>query len=318
MTQTARAQAIAKADEAIQSNVAKIEAAKKPNALELMAHRLNISPASLSKTLRATVFSKANDDEFAALMIVAETYKLNPLLKEIYAFPAKGGGIVPIVSIDGWLRIINEHPMFDGMEHNDIPDADGKLIAIETVIYRKDRTHPIKIVEYLEECQGNTDPWKKLPARMLRHKSTIQCARYAFGFAGIYDEDEGRQIGDIQLVGDAPVAPMRSALKTLPPQERQQDDEEVARQLDRNYDPETGEIFDEEHVDEQAATDDAPPYVAQVAAWKASFARHEIMADWATLADEIHPHLDALPDDVREDLIKARDDAQARIKGGAK
>jgi hypothetical protein len=33
---------------------------------------------------------------------------------------------------------------------------------------------------------------------MLRHKSLIQCSRYAFGFAGIYDEDEGRAIIDAQ------------------------------------------------------------------------------------------------------------------------
>ncbi len=31
---------------------------------------------------------------------------------------------------------------------------------------------------------------------MLRHKALIQGARYAFGFAGIYDEDEGERIKD--------------------------------------------------------------------------------------------------------------------------
>ena len=30
--------------------------------------------------------------------------------------------------------------------------------------------------------------------RMLRHKAIIQCARIAFGFSGITDEDEGRVI----------------------------------------------------------------------------------------------------------------------------
>jgi hypothetical protein len=33
---------------------------------------------------------------------------------------------------------------------------------------------------------------------MLRHKAMIQCARLAFGFAGIYDEDEGRRIAEAQ------------------------------------------------------------------------------------------------------------------------
>ena len=33
---------------------------------------------------------------------------------------------------------------------------------------------------------------------MLRHKALIQCARVAFGFSGIYDEDEARRIDDCQ------------------------------------------------------------------------------------------------------------------------
>ncbi|EEW4602325.1 phage recombination protein Bet, partial [Escherichia coli] len=32
------------------------------------------------------------------------------------------------------------------------------------------------------------------PKRMLRHKAMIQCARLAFGFAGIYDNDEAERI----------------------------------------------------------------------------------------------------------------------------
>ncbi len=246
MTQTARQTAVAKADDTITANVAKIETAKRPSALQMMAHRLHIDANVLEKTLRATVFAKASPEEFVALMIVAESYRLNPLTKEIYAFPAKGGGIVPIVSIDGWLRIINEHPMFDGLEHNDIPDQNGKLIAVEAVIYRKDRAHPVKIVEYLEECQQNTDPWKKLPARMLRHKATIQCARYAFGFSGVYDEDDGRAIGDVQMGGDLTPepAPMRSANKVLTANgKRTQEDEETARALDAGFDPQTSEVL---------------------------------------------------------------------------
>ncbi|OPB31163.1 hypothetical protein [Bartonella sp. AR 15-3] len=42
---------------------------------------------------------------------------------------------------------------------------------------------------------------------MLRHKAVIQCARYAFGFSGIYDEDEAERINQgshsqRQLVSD--------------------------------------------------------------------------------------------------------------------
>jgi hypothetical protein len=35
-----------------------------------------------------------------------------------------------------------------------------------------------------------------MPKRMLRHKALIQAARIAFGFSGIYDEDEATRIKD--------------------------------------------------------------------------------------------------------------------------
>ncbi len=100
------------------------------------------------------------------------------------------GGIVPVVSVDGWARIINEHPQMDGMDFEG-PD-DGASLTCS--IHRKDRTHPTKITEYMTEVRRDTQPWKSHPRRMLRHKTVIQCARLAFGFAGIYDEDEAERI----------------------------------------------------------------------------------------------------------------------------
>ncbi|MGJ5653837.1 recombinase RecT, partial [Morganella morganii] len=60
--------------------------------------------------------------------------------------------------------------------------------------YRKDRNHPTSVTEYMSECNRGTQPWKSHPKRMLRHKAMIQCARLAFGFAGIYDQDEAERI----------------------------------------------------------------------------------------------------------------------------
>ncbi|EXH03852.1 phage recombination protein Bet, partial [Acinetobacter baumannii] len=142
----------------------------------------DVDPAELANTLVNTVFKKATNDEFLSLLIVANQYKLNPFTKEIYAFPAKGGGITPVVGIDGWARIINDNPVCDGIQF----EQDEESCTCK--IFRKDRNHPTVVTEYLSECQGNSEPWKKYPKRMLRHKALIQCARVAFGFSGIYDE----------------------------------------------------------------------------------------------------------------------------------
>ncbi|WP_310620146.1 phage recombination protein Bet [Flexibacterium corallicola] len=171
---------------------------------QIMASRFMMDPASFEKTLRATVMkvskgsSPPSQEEFAAFLLVAHEYNLNPLTKEIYAFPAKGGGITPIVSIDGWSNLINSNPQFDGMEFEDDKDDKGNISSITCRMYRKDRSRPISASEYLAECDKGTEPWRKWPRRMLRHKAMIQAARYAFGFSGIYEEDEAERIHEAQ------------------------------------------------------------------------------------------------------------------------
>ena len=122
----------------------------------------------LIETLKATAFKgQVSDAQMTALLVVANQYALNPWTKEIYAFPDKNNGIVPVVGVDGWSRIINSHPQFDGMEFEQ--DAE----SCTCVIYRKDRGRPIKVTEWMSECKRGTGPWQSHPRRMLRHKSMI-------------------------------------------------------------------------------------------------------------------------------------------------
>lgn len=158
---------------------------------EAMAERYGMVAKNFEATLRATVVPReTTPEQFAAFLLVCKEYELNPITKEIYAFPTKGGGIQPIVSVDGWANLINSHPAFDGMEFDDTMDEKGNLVAITCRMYRKDRQRPVTATEYMIECRRNTDPWKQWPRRMLRHKAMIQAARYAFGFAGIIEPDE--------------------------------------------------------------------------------------------------------------------------------
>ncbi|MEM9236782.1 MAG: recombinase RecT [Verrucomicrobiota bacterium] len=174
------------------------------SAIAMMADRLHISQPKLVETLKATAFKTCKSDEqFAALMIVSNEYQLNPLTKEIYAFPGKGGEVVPIVSIDGWLRIINSHPQFDGMDEAFAEDGTSCTVTI----YRKDRSRPTVHTEFLDEVRRPTEPWKQHTRRMLKWKTIIQCGRIAFGFGGIYDEDEGKEVAGMRDVTPEPELP---------------------------------------------------------------------------------------------------------------
>lgn len=146
--------------------------------------------SELVNTLKATCFkgsTQVSDAQMTALLVVANQYGLNPFTKEIFAFPDKGG-IVPVVGVDGWARIINSHAQFDGIEFEQNAES------CTCIIFRKDRSHATKVTEYMIECCRDVGPWKSHPYRMLRHKAMIQCARLAFGFVGIYDRDEAERI----------------------------------------------------------------------------------------------------------------------------
>lgn len=171
---------------------------KKASALSLMASRLNVEPGKLTDALKATVFKNATNEELLALVVVSNEYGLNPFLKEIYAFPAKGGGIVPVVSVDGWIQIVNRQSNFDGVTFDWELGEDRKPVACTAKISIKGRTHPVEVTEWLSECARNTEPWNKMPSRMLRHRAFIQAARLAFGLSGINDEEEVQNIIEVE------------------------------------------------------------------------------------------------------------------------
>lgn len=175
------------------------------------ADRYSVDAEKLLHTLKQTCFRLSGDnkqvsnEQMMALLIVADQYGLNPFTKEIFAFEDKHKGVVPVVSVDGWSRMINDHAMMDGIEFR----FSEKLVTMqgakpcpewcEAVIYRKDRSRPIVVREFLDEVYvpprgGYSGPWQTHTKRMLRHKAEIQCARVAFSFSGVYDEDEANRV----------------------------------------------------------------------------------------------------------------------------
>jgi len=180
--------------------------------IKRMAERFAIDADRLLHTLKSTAFRQRPDkkgnvpqptnEEMMVLLAIAEQYNLNPFTKEIFAYlDPKSGAIIPIVSVDGWLRIINERPELQKIEFEysaETKQSEGKTVHLwmECTITRSDRGAPITVREFFDEVVrvGEYTPWKTHPNRMMRHKVLIQCARVAFGFAGLHDPDEGARI----------------------------------------------------------------------------------------------------------------------------
>jgi phage recombination protein Bet len=191
------------------------------------ADKYSVDASKLMDTLKATAFKQSGDKEIsneqmAALLIVSDQYGLNPFTREIYAFPDKGG-IVPVIGVDGWARIVNEHPQCDGFEFaysDETMQFSAKDVPVwmEVHFFRKDRQRPVIVREYFDEVvRKNMPPWQSHPNRMMRHKTFVQGARLAFGFAGVFDEDEGERIVERSMgsVEEVP-QPVAKSTRTKP------------------------------------------------------------------------------------------------------
>jgi hypothetical protein len=118
------------------------------------------------------------------LLRLASKYQLDPLSDEVNLLETKEG-YLPFITIDGWAKLINQHPQYAGMSLRDSTKLiDGIPAWMECTIYRNDRILPIVIKEYLEEVRTDHPSWQQMPRRMLRHRVIQQCARLAFNISG--------------------------------------------------------------------------------------------------------------------------------------
>ena len=199
-----------------------------------MAAEYGVDKAKLYSTLANSIFAQGGKDrngsyqvktptpeEMMSLLIVADRFKLDPFTKQIFAFSSRGK-VVPIVSVDGWLALLNRQPDYDGLTvefSNDLVEIGGVKLPeyCQVSIHRKSLTRPVVISEYATEVFQPTEVWKKYPRRMMRHKAIIQCARIAFSISGIYDREEGEAIvaGGGEDVIDVPVSGSASVSSTM-------------------------------------------------------------------------------------------------------
>lgn len=184
----------------------------KNDVVTVMSQRLMVDPEQLLNVLKSSVIKpieihgkkrEITNEEFCGFLAVANAYGLNPLTKEIYAYPdTKSGAIIPVVSTDGWNRLMTTHKGYKCHEYRWSDDMETMNKAkpcpiwCEIIITKHDGSR-ITVREYLDECFRDLNyqsPWQSHTKRMLRHKTKIQGAREAFGFSGIYDRDEAERI----------------------------------------------------------------------------------------------------------------------------
>lgn len=176
---------------------------------ETMAHAYGMEAAPFLDAIKRAVFPPADrkgapptDAHLIAYMSACNEVGLNPFLGHVWPFPLQSGGFKPVASLDGWLHILNSHPQYDGDEYTEITDEDGKLVAGEVKIYRKDRSRPTIHREYLIEVRRDTEPWKVMPHRMLKNRTYCQGIRRTMGI-GLPDEEDVRRGEEINVTAES-------------------------------------------------------------------------------------------------------------------
>lgn len=190
----------------ISVNSSKLNKPKTSPALGLVDRSVQRSGLSYDSFVRAliqsalsrlTIWTQADLDR---LLLLSERLGLDPLNNEIYATEVtpeagKKSRVLFVVGVDGWFKIINSHPQFDGMKFVESPPGEDELpFYIECTIFRKDRRVATSVREYMYEAHTNQGAWLTHPRRMLRHKAMVQCARACFGLGSVYEPDESERV----------------------------------------------------------------------------------------------------------------------------
>ena len=115
------------------------------------------------------------------LLRTAKQYQLDPLQEEVLLTQYQDSWQISI-SVDGWIKLIHRHPTFAGVSFTQSPENEqGLPVWMECTIYQSDQAIATTVREYLSEVMNDSEIWKKMPRRMLRHRTLQQCARLAMG-----------------------------------------------------------------------------------------------------------------------------------------
>ena len=198
-------------------------AAPRPSVLLRLAGQFGVDWKELYNTLTKTCFRKEDGsaptkEEMMSLLIISEQAGLNPLVGEIYAFPGKAGGIVPIVGINGWRKIASANPEYAGIRFEfsqERIEVCGVRCCefVKCVVTRRRKdgsSYDAEGYAFFDEKFRPTAPWKQQPRQMLMNKAQIQALKNAFpGLSSLYDEDEGKDVSTASVPASTvtPVAP---------------------------------------------------------------------------------------------------------------
>ena len=143
--------------------------------------------AAVINTIKQTVCKGATDAQLQMFLQVCKRTGLDPFLKEIWFVAEKS---IIMAARDGYLRVANENPQFDGIETR--VTRDERMVPIKAVctVWRKDRSHPTICEAYYNEYKSGSPVWTKYPSAMISKVAEVLALKRSFAINGVVSEEE--------------------------------------------------------------------------------------------------------------------------------
>ncbi len=142
---------------------------------------------ALVKVITETVAKGATPAQLAMFLQVCKRTGLDPFLKEIWYVAEKG---IIMAGRDGYLRVANENPQFDGIETRVERTEAGIPIKAVCTVWRKDRSHPTICEAYYNEYKSGSPVWTKYPSAMISKVAEVLALKRSFAINGVVSEEE--------------------------------------------------------------------------------------------------------------------------------
>lgn len=167
----------------------------------------------LINLIHNTVAQGATENELKLLLYLSKEYNLDPLKKEIY-FLKYAGRSTYITSRDGYLKIANHNPEFDGLESDVVYLGDKltkrddgsllieygeshlafdktKLTGAFCTVFRKDRSKSITVFVSIKDYYKKGMPiWEQYTNAMILKVSEAMALKRAFAISGLTTQEE--------------------------------------------------------------------------------------------------------------------------------
>jgi phage recombination protein Bet len=140
------------------------------------------------EAIKQTVCKGASDAQLRLFMEVCKATGLNPFIKGEIWFVAEKGLI--LTGRDGFLRVANENPNFDGMETRVERDEWGVPVKAVCTVWRKDRNHPTICEAYYSEYKKTSSVWQQYPSAMISKVAEVLSLKRSFAINGVVTEEE--------------------------------------------------------------------------------------------------------------------------------